>query len=138
MRSFQGHGKRLSYYDFGRTPFFALQADKRFSYCLAVPEDYDEDSDKSYTLIVLVHGTERSAAMYRDQFTEFAAAHDCIVLAPLFPANMTSDDDLSSYKFIGHGGIRYDHVLFDMVDEVVRKYRLSSEKFFLHGFSGGG
>src|SRR5258708_7332208 len=132
MRSIQGHGKRLSYYDFGRTPFFALQTDKRFSYCLAVPEDYDEEGDKSYTLIVLVHGTERSAAIYRDRLAEFGAAHDCIVLAPLFPANMTSANDLSSYKFISHGRIRYDHVLFDIVYEVVNKYRLSSKKFLLH------
>ena len=138
MRSVKGHGKRLTYYDFGRTPFFALQTDKRFSYCLAVPEDYDEDSGKSYTLVILVHGTERSAAMYRDQFMAFAAAHDCIVLAPLFPANMTSADDLSSYKFIAHGGIRYDHVLFDMIEEVAGKYRLASKNFLLHGFSGGG
>src|SRR5258708_20874492 len=90
MRSIQGHGKRLTYYDFGRTPFFALQTDKRFSYCLAVPEDYDEEGDKSYTLIVLVHGTERSAAMYRDRLAGFAAAHSFIFLSSLFPSHITS------------------------------------------------
>ena len=29
----------LSPYDVGRTPFFTLQADRRFSYCLAVQLD---------------------------------------------------------------------------------------------------
>jgi hypothetical protein len=138
MRISHGHGKKLTYYDIGRTPFFALQTDRRFSYCLAVPENYDEDDTRTYSLIVLVHGTERSASVYRDQFVEFAATHDCIVLAPLFPANMTASADLSSYKFIAHGGIRYDRVLLDMVEEVSAKYRLRSKQFLLYGFSGGG
>ena len=30
----QGHGVKLSFYDFGATPFFASQFDQRFSYCL--------------------------------------------------------------------------------------------------------
>ena len=32
MRDRPGHGVTLSYYDFGQTPFFALQADQRVSY----------------------------------------------------------------------------------------------------------
>jgi pimeloyl-ACP methyl ester carboxylesterase len=127
----------LGYYDIGRTPFFALQADPRFSYCLFVPPDYRE-SNKAYRLIVLVHGTERSAAAYRDAFADLAVERDCIILAPLFAANMTSANDLSSYKFIRYGGINYDDILFAMVAEVAAKYRLKSEKFSLYGFSGGG
>lgn len=129
-------GPRLGHYDIGRTPFFALQVDRRFSYCLAVPPDYNE-AGRHYSLLVLIHGTGRSPAEYRDAFTEFAAAHDCIVLAPLFAAGMTSAGDLSSYKFIRHAGIRYDEILFAMVDEVAGKYRLTSRNFLLFGFSGG-
>lgn len=127
----------LGYYDIGCTPFFALQADRRFSYCLAVPPDYDAAA-KRYSLIVLMHGTGRRAAHYRDAFADFAAAHDCIVLAPLFAAGLTGEGDLGSYKFIRHGGIEYDQVLFAMVREVAAKYRLESPDFLLHGFSGGG
>lgn len=50
---------------------------------------------------------------------------------------MTSAGDLSSYKFIRHAGIRYDEILFAMVDEVAGKYRLTSRNFLLFGFSGG-
>lgn len=136
MRHRDPDGTKLGHYDIGSTPFFSLQADRRFSYCLAVPPDYNE-AGKSYSLLVLVHGTGRSAAEYRDAFCEFAAAHDCIAMAPLFPAGMTSARDLSSYKFIRHGGIAYDQILFAMVDEVAAKYRLASRNFLLFGFSGG-
>ncbi len=61
MRDRPGHGVTLSYYDFGQTPFFALQADQRISYCLYVPKDYEEDGDKTYSLAVLMHGTGRTA-----------------------------------------------------------------------------
>lgn len=129
--------KKLGPYYIGRTPFFALQADRRFSYCLAIPADYDT-AGKRYSLIVLIHGTDRSPSDYRDAFIEFAADHDCIVLAPLFAAGMTAPGDLDSYKLIRHGGIRYDEVLLAMVDEVAAKYRLGSRNFLLYGFSGGG
>ena len=81
----QGHGVKLSFYDFGATPFFASQFDQRFSYCLYVPPDYDEAASKTYDLAVIVHGTGRTAAEYRDRFADFAQLNDCIVLAPLFP-----------------------------------------------------
>ena len=128
---------RFGPYDIGRTPFFALQADRRFSYCLAVPADYDTAA-KRYSLLVLIHGTDRSPSDYRDAFIDFAADHDCIVLAPLFAAGMTAQHDLDSYKLVRHGGIRYDDVLLAMVDEVAAKYRLESRNFLLYGFSGGG
>ena len=127
----------LSPYDVGRTPFFALQADRRFSYCLAVPGDY-ATAGKRYSLVVVIHGTDRSSSDYRDAFSGFAADHDCIVLAPLFAAGMAAPHDLDSYKLIRHGCIRYDEVLLAMVDEVAAKYRVASPSFLLYGFSGGG
>lgn len=133
-----GHGKTLTYYDIGATPFFALQRDPRFSYCLYVPEDYREEGEERYRLIVLVHGTERAAGTYRDAFIEFADRHRCIILAPLFPANTFGPGDLDNYKLIDFGGVRYDRLLLDMVDEVAAKYRLEDGGFFIHGFSGGG
>jgi len=133
-----GHGRKLSYYDIGATPFFALQREPRVSYCLYVPESYEEEGDRTYELLVLVHGTERGAATYRDNFAEFAEEHGAIVLEPLFPANLFGPRDLDNYKLIECGGLRFDHLLLEMVAEVAAKYRLADERFLLHGFSGGG
>ncbi|WP_028922647.1 hydrolase [Pseudonocardia acaciae] len=138
MRNVPGHGKRLSYYHFGTTPFFASQYDQRFSYCAYVPHDYDEDGDHEYPLVVLMHGTERGAHRYRDEFAEFCERHRCIALAPLFPVGIGTPGELDNYKFIEYEGIRFDRVLLAMVDEVARTWRVRAERFLLHGFSGGG
>ena len=134
----QGHGKKLSFYDFGATTFFASQFDQRFSYCLYVPEDYDEDGTETHELIVIVHGTGRTAAQYRDHFASFAQKNRCIVLAPLFPAGIVVQGDLANYKRIEFHGIRFDHILLSMIDEVAAKYRLKSNRAIMYGFSGGG
>ncbi|MEM1110474.1 MAG: alpha/beta hydrolase [Pseudomonadota bacterium] len=134
----QGHGQNLSYYDWGATPFFALQTEPRASYCLYVPEDYEEQGVEGLQLLVLMHGTERGAAGYRDSAIAFADTHRCLVLAPLFPCNLVGTNDLDNYKLIEAGGIRFDRLLLDMVAEVASKYRLRDERFLLHGFSGGG
>lgn len=130
--------RTLGPYDRGRTPFYALQADKRLSYCLYVPRDYADDAARTYRLIVLVHGTDRDPAAYLDAFAAFAEMHDCIVLAPLFPAGLGGSGDLDNYKFIDYAGIRFDLALFAMIDEVAARYRLTEARFMLHGFSGGG
>lgn len=129
---------RLGYYDFGETPYFACRADQRFSYCLYVPTDYDQDGGERLRLVVLVHGTARWAEHYRSAFAGFAQEHRALILAPLFPAGMTEPGELSSYKLVRHGGIAYDEVLLAMVDEVAGRYRIAPGGFLLHGFSGGG
>ena len=138
MVSRTGHGEQLTFYDWGATPFYALQKDPRVSYCLFIPPSYEEHGDARYNLIVLIHGTERGAATYRDKFADFAEDHNCIVLAPLFPVGLAGPGDLDSYKLIRFADFRFDELLLAMVDEAAAKYRLSSDKFMLHGFSGGG
>jgi predicted peptidase len=138
MTARQGHGIKLSYYDFGHTTFYASKFDQRFSYCLYVPQDYEEDGDKVYSLAVTVHGTGRSAMAYRDNFADFGDANDCIVLAPLFPAGIIEEGELSNYKLLKFHDIRFDLVLLSMVDEVKAKYRVDASRFLLYGFSGGG
>lgn len=133
-----GHGKAISYYGFGRTSLFACQYDQRFSYCLYVPESFAEESDQTYPLAVIVHGTNRPAMEYRDAFADFGEREQCVVLAPLFPCGIIEPGELNNYKYIEYHGIRFDHVLLAMIDEVTPIYRLHSERFLLHGFSGGG
>ncbi|MEM1079363.1 MAG: PHB depolymerase family esterase [Pseudomonadota bacterium] len=129
---------RLGYYDKGHTPFYALQSEPRLSYCLYVPKDYAVKGDQTYPLVVLMHGTERGAALYRDHAAGFAEMHQVIVLAPLFPCNLLFVGDTENYKLLRAGDLRFDLALLSMVDEVASRYRLASDRFYLHGFSGGG
>lgn len=134
----EGHGIRLSYYDFGATPYFASQMDQRCSYCLYVPRDYDETESREYDLAVIVHGTGRTATQYRDRFAAFAEAHGVIILAPLFPVGLVVPGDLTNYKRIEFHGMRFDLILLSMIDEVRAKYRIRTGGFMMYGYSGGG
>jgi pimeloyl-ACP methyl ester carboxylesterase len=138
MRDKPGHGRTLSYYDFGRTTIHCAQADKRFSYCAYVPHSYDEEGTDRYRLFVSVHGTMRDVGDYRDAFIDFAERHQVIILAPLFPAGITAPGELSSYKMMRAGTLHYDAILLSMVDEMAQRYRLDCGRFGLFGFSGGG
>ncbi|GAA1579206.1 hypothetical protein GCM10009789_36130 [Kribbella sancticallisti] len=102
--------------------------DDRFSYSLYVPRVYS-------TLAVVVHGTDRDVLGYRDAFAGFAEENDCMILAPLFPADVPDPD---GYKYLCRGQIRYDEILLGMVDEVAGRYDIATERFLLFGFSGGG
>lgn len=134
----EGHGIKLSYYDFGATPHFASQMDQRCSYCLYVPQDYDETATDEYDLAVIVHGTGRTSTQYRDRFAAFAEKHRCIILAPLFPVGLIVPGDLANYKRIEFHGMRFDLILLSMVEEVRAKYRLRAGGFLMYGYSGGG
>mgnify|MGYP000176844577 FL=1 len=129
-----GKAAEIAYYDRGPTPFFACAYDQRFSYCLYAPE-LPKGQDK-YRLIVLVHGTDRPAERNRDGFRAFARAHGALIMAPLFPANISGPGDLSGYKRIRHDGIEYDTVLLSMIDEVRARYPVQ-DKCIMQGFSGG-
>lgn len=133
----QGHGARLSYYDFGRTTVYCCQHDPRFSYCAYVPESYTEDGDDRYRLLVAVHGSRREMVAYRDAFIALAERRRLIVLAPLFPVGILAPDDHSSYKMLRVGAMHYDAVLFAMIAELQARYRLDADRFGLFGFSGG-
>lgn len=128
----------FGWHDKHYTPFQASQLDPRFSYMLYVPLDYEPEGTKTYPLVVLMHGTERWPHSYLEHNSAFAEENDVILLAPLFPNNTHGNQDLENYKLIDYKGTRYDLVLLSMVDEVAAKYRLRDNKFYLHGFSGGG
>src|SRR5258706_2508592 len=117
----------FSFYDRGGTPFSACQADPRLSYCLYVPLGYSEQETRTYPLVALIHGTDRTAAEYRNLFAEFCERYDCIVMAPLFPVGVTGPGELDDYKFIDYGGVRFDLVFLAMVAEVAAKYRVDSQ-----------
>lgn len=127
----------LNFYRRGRTPIFASRMDQRFSWCCYVPDGYDPAGDRVHPLAVLVHGSLRDADILRDTFIDFAEAHQCLLLAPLFPAGIDDAEDLHNYKHIAYRGIRYDLIVLDMIEELAGRYRVAKEKVLMHGFSGG-
>jgi predicted peptidase len=135
MRSIPPDEPTSSFYQRGGTPFFASQHDQRLSYCLYIPRDLD---DENAPLVVVQHGTSRAAAQYRDNLRAFADEYRAVILAPLFPAGLVDPDDLHNFKFISYEGIRFDHALLRIVDEVASRFPVAGDRFFLHGFSGGG
>lgn len=127
----------VEYYHSGPTAFFASQRDQRFSYCLYVPGVHRR-ATTPLPLTVVVHGTQRMAERYRDAYRGFAEENETVVLAPLFPAGIGEPGDLHGFKRLDFGGVRFDRVLLDIVDEVAQRYRVDATRFALHGFSGGG
>lgn len=121
-------------------PFFggphrlhACRVDTRFSFGLLLPGGRPPQS-----LVVVVHDSTRQVGECLDAFGPFAAARDCAVLAPLFPANVLHDGNEDGYKFLAEGEIRYDLVLNAMVDQVAAEAGCPDCGLLLHGYSGGG
>jgi pimeloyl-ACP methyl ester carboxylesterase len=126
-----GHpGRRLLT---GTTPWFAYQGDLRFSYRVYVPQG-GEHLDTARVLVV-VHGTARDT---NGDWAAFAEQHDVVVVQPLFPVGIDGPDDIDAYKAIDSGSVRYDRVLFGMLDEVAGRWGVDIERFVLAGHSGGG
>ena len=121
----------------GGTPFFASQHDQRLFYALYVPKDHTPDAEP-LPLVVIQHGTGRSAELYRDRWKEFAIEHRCVILTPLFPAGLMEPRELHSFKFLEYRGLRFDEELLHIVDEVAEGFNTRRDRFYLHGFSGGG
>jgi pimeloyl-ACP methyl ester carboxylesterase len=121
----------------GGTPFFASQHDQRLFYALYVPKDHTPDAEP-LPLVVIQHGTGRSAELYRDRWKEFAIEHRCVILTPLFPAGLVEKGELHSFKFLEYQGIRFDEELLHIVDEAAATFNARGDRFYLHGFSGGG
>lgn len=129
--------RMFSHYHLGATTTYAARADSRVSYTLYVPRRLARMDRAKTRILVSVHGTGRMQALYRDMFAEFSEYNNCIVLAPLFPANLLGDGNLSGYKFLREGDIRYDLLLLDMVGEAVERYGIQPGPLLLFGFSGG-
>ncbi len=121
----------------GGTPFFASRHDQRLFYALYVPKDHTPEA-APLPLVVIQHGTGRTAELYRDRWKDFAIAHRCVILTPLFPAGLVEPRELHSFKFLEFAGIRFDEELLHMVEEVGEQFNTETERFYLHGFSGGG
>ncbi|EIN03559.1 poly hydrolase [Punctularia strigosozonata HHB-11173 SS5] len=121
----------------GRAPTFASALDQRFSFTVYTPSSHDFHGPE-LPLVVAVHGTARKAGELIDWMASFAEEHRCVVLAPLFPCGIIDFADVHNYKEILYRSIRFDHILLSMVDQAAYIWRIRTDKFFMHGFSGGG
>lgn len=88
-------------------------------------------------LIVAVHGSSRNAKDLRDGFATFAERLGCFVLAPLFPMDLDTSVPDEEYKQLVGDRLRYDHVLWAMVEELSAAVRTRFSHILLFGFSGG-
>jgi poly(3-hydroxybutyrate) depolymerase len=124
------------FYDYGCTTVYACRKDPRFSYCLYVPPDYRK-AGVATELVVVVHGSPRTFMDFRDRFQDLGAAHNTIILSPLFPIGVNGDGNPDGYKYMRESGARYDEILLAMVDEFGARYGVRHERFGMFGFSGG-
>ncbi|WP_107966464.1 alpha/beta hydrolase [Sphingomonas oleivorans] len=128
----------LSRYEIGRTAAIACQADQRFSYCLYVPPSLaDAGRLAEARILVVIHGTERGNQAMRDLFVPLADRLGLIVMAPLFPAGIIDPYDRDNYKYVEYNGIRFDHLMLAMLDEIGARYGVPVERISMFGFSGG-
>src|SRR5260221_6912299 len=95
----ESHGAmKLGLYDIGCTAVYATRSDPRFSYCLYVPPDYRAGRVRP-ELLVVVHGSPRTFMEFRDRFQDFGAAHNTLILCPLFPVGVSGHGNPDGYKY---------------------------------------
>ncbi len=135
----------------GRIPFRLSRSHPSVSYTLYIPSHaYNPDPSRSsqeppynlprLPLVVTIHGTSRDAEACRDRLREFADKHHVAVLAPFFPAGITSALDLDSYKLLRTPTFNSDRILLSIIDDEIAQIwpGISTSRFFLTGYSGGG
>jgi hypothetical protein len=110
----------------------SLRSDRRFGYAVANP------AGQSRGVPVLVHDAERRFLDGIHAFASFAQFHRLAILAPMFPPNVLGDDDENGCKFLLKPGLRYDHLLLDMVRAVENRQGFEgTSPLLIHGYSGG-
>ena len=67
---------------------FAHPADARFAFALVTPEPADDSSAPG--LVVVVHDSTRNYLQCAEAYAAFAQQHHQVVLAPLFPRDVTA------------------------------------------------
>ncbi len=130
----------------GQVPMMALQADRRVSYALYVPEAHYNPDPSRYPggparlpLLVDVHGTTRVVTGVYEGLRGLADSAPCAVLAPLFPAGVEGPQDLDSYKVLRSRTLRADLALLAALDEVAWRWPgIDAGRVYMAGFSGGG
>lgn len=114
-------------------------SDPRFSYWVHLPDCYYDEPNPHYQLMVIIHGTGCATEGYLNAAKAWADEHKVALLAPLFPGGLIDPEDFNAYKMISCDGIRYDHILLSMIEDMGKRYPgVATDRFFAFGHSGGG
>lgn len=134
----------------------ASTVDARFSYRLWPPADDPADdpgdnptgdSTDRVPLVIGVHGTDRDDLEIGTALAGLTSR--AAVLAPLFPAELDGQHDPDNYKLLGsdrardvnhdpaRDDVRFDLVLWDLVDRASQQLGVAFGPVHLVGFSGG-
>lgn len=108
---------------------FSLENDPQQRYYLFVPEG------RINGIWVSVHGISINAENHAIMLAPFAQRGGFLLVAPVF-----SKEHCPQYNLFGDadGGFRGDKRLLEILDEVTERTGVSSERFFLMGYSAGG
>ncbi|RSH87090.1 hypothetical protein EHS25_003579 [Saitozyma podzolica] len=145
---------RYLLYSKGRTAIFACEADPRASFCLYIPSTHPverlykgesiEGCNSTFPLVVLIHHAGLNGQSLRDDWSEWAENHQCVVLSPMFPYSFRGNDEFADYyKYMKDpdpsNPVRYDLLLLDMVETASREWGfIDTDRFCLAGYSAGG
>jgi pimeloyl-ACP methyl ester carboxylesterase len=121
----------------GRSCVVATRRDPRCSYSFYAPPNWRKRR-KFQNLLVYIHGEGRRFQFLLSSLRPLARECGYVVVCPLFPANLLRDGNLSGYKYLREGEIRYDEVVLDIVSEIREVFPFKESRFLLGGFSGGG
>ncbi|MHA6766259.1 alpha/beta hydrolase family protein [Sphingobium ummariense] len=115
----------------------ACRAFPGFCYYPYVPFGHVAEGRSEAPLIVAVHGSSRNPKDLRDAYATFAERLGCFVLAPLFPLDLTTRVPDEEYKQLVGDRVRYDRLLWAMVEELAAITTTRFSRILLFGFSGG-
>lgn len=115
----------------------SCRAHPAFCYYPYIPVGHVASGAKEAGLIIAVHGSSRNPKDMRDAYAAFAERHGCFVLAPLFPLDLDDDAPDEAYKQLVGRTVRYDRVIWSMVDELAAITDTRFTRIVLFGFSGG-
>jgi len=109
----------------------SLTTDHSQAYFLYLPKTIKSNT----RIIVSIHGISRKALSHIHHFKRLAKRHNVILVAPIF-----SKERFPDYQRLGRDdrGLRADFVLNDIIAEVSKLTGVSSNLFYLFGYSGGG
>ncbi len=122
---------------FGPITAIQCRANPGHAYHAFVPLQLLLRRAKQAPLIISVHGSSRNARDFRDHFACLAQARDAVVLAPLFPMDMTTSVPDQQYTTLAAERTRADLVLLAMVDELAALLQMTFSRTLMFGFSGG-
>jgi poly(3-hydroxybutyrate) depolymerase len=120
-----------------RSTVFASRVDQRCSYSFSSPTTLRPGATFR-NMLVYIHGEGRRFQYLMQNLEALGAECNYLIVCPLFPANLFRDGNVEGYKYLEEQGLRYDHIVLDLIEELRATYVFEDDRFLLGGFSGGG